>query len=70
MCNFAPEIKTLNTMDAVREYRTVDPIVWSEEPLIDPDFKSKPMLSTEQFFDKLCQKVGAYYGMDDIRKAC
>lgn len=42
---------------------------WDPNPIIDPDFKSKPMLTTEQFFDKLCKRVGSYYGLADIRDA-
>lgn len=41
----------------------------STSSIIDPDFRTKPMLTTEQFIDKLCVKVGQYYGLADIREA-
>ncbi len=40
-----------------------------EQSLIDPDYKAKPMLSKEEFFDGLYREVGKLFGMSDVRCA-
>lgn len=40
-----------------------------EQPLIDPDFRTKPMISKEEFFDELYHEVGKQFGLADIREA-
>lgn len=34
---------------------------------IDPDFKSKPTYTVDEYFDKLAKDLGRHFGMDDIR---
>lgn len=36
---------------------------------IDPDFKSKPMYSVDEYFDGLAKDLGEEFGMNDIREA-
>ena len=36
---------------------------------IDPDFKSKPMYTVDEYFDGLAKDLGAEFGMNDIREA-
>lgn len=36
---------------------------------IDPDFKSQPMYTHEEFWDMACKGLGKLYGLDDIRDA-
>ena len=36
---------------------------------IDPDFKSKPMYTVEEYFDGLAKDLGEEFGMEDIREA-
>ncbi len=43
--------------------------LWNDTPLIDADFKSKPMYTVDEFMDELCHRVGALYGLNDIREA-
>jgi len=43
--------------------------LWSETPLIDADFKSKPTYTMDEWFNKLCKSVGEKFGMSDIREA-
>lgn len=35
---------------------------------IDPDFKSKPMYSVDEYFDGLAKDLGEEFGMKDIRE--
>ena len=37
--------------------------------LIDPDFKSKPMFTSEEYWDKFAEELGRHYGLADIRDA-
>ena len=39
------------------------------KPFIDPDFKSKPMYSSEEYWDKFAKGLGHCYGLNDIRDA-
>ena len=34
---------------------------------IDPDFKSKPTYSVDEFMDVLAKDLGQHFGVDDIR---
>ena len=40
-----------------------------ERPIIDPNWKAQPSYSRKEFMDELAQRVGAHYGLDDIRDA-
>lgn len=44
-------------------------IIRDSKPLIDVDFKSKPMHPWSEVYDNLCHEVGQAYGMNDIREA-
>ena len=39
------------------------------EPLIDPDWKSKPTYSVDDAFEKVYKHLGSLYGLNDIREA-
>lgn len=41
----------------------------TSEPFIDPDFKQKPMYTSDEYWDKFAQGLGRCYGMNDIREA-
>ena len=36
---------------------------------IDPDYKSKPMYTVDEYFDGLAKDLGEEFGMNDIREA-
>ena len=36
---------------------------------VDPDFKSKPMYTVDEYFDGLAKDLGEEFGMNDIREA-
>ena len=40
-----------------------------ERPIIDPNWKAQPSYSRKEFMDELAHRVGAHYGLDDIRDA-
>lgn len=63
-----PMIEDDAKMNAVLEY--IESI--KVQPLrralsIDPDFKSKPMYTVEEYFDGLAKDLGEEFGMNDIR---
>ena len=65
-----PIIKDEKKMNAVMEYIEsikVQPLRRSIS--IDPDFKSKPMYTVEEYFDGLAKDLGEEFGMTDIREA-
>ena len=39
----------------------------SERPIIDPNWRTQPSCSREEFMDELAHRVGAHYGLADIR---
>ena len=39
------------------------------QPFIDPDFKQKPMYSSEEYWDRFAKGLGRRYGLNDIREA-
>lgn len=39
------------------------------EPLIDPDWRSKPTYSVDEVFEKVYKHLGGLYGLNDIREA-
>ena len=39
------------------------------KPFIDPDFKQKPMYSSEEYWDRFAKGLGQRYGLNDIREA-
>ena len=41
----------------------------AERPLIDPDWKSKPKYSEEEFWNMAYVDLGKRYGLNDIREA-
>ena len=40
-----------------------------ERPIIDPNWRTQPSCSREEFMDELARRVGAHYGLADIRDA-
>ena len=65
-----PMIKDEQKMNAVLEYIErikIEPLRRSIS--IDPDFKSKPMYTVEEYFDGLAKDLGEEFGMNDIREA-
>ena len=65
-----PMIEDEQKMIAVLEYIESIKIQPLRRPIsIDPDFKSKPMYTVEEYFDGLAKDLGAEFGMDDIRDA-
>ena len=40
-----------------------------QEPLVDPNFKEKPMYTSDEYWDKFAKGLGQCYGMNDIREA-
>ena len=49
------------------------PYDWRENavvrPLIDPDWRNKPMYSEDEFWNMAYADLGKRYGMNDIREA-
>lgn len=39
------------------------------EPLIDPNWKERPMYSVDEVFEKAYKHLGELYGLNDIREA-
>ena len=39
-----------------------------ERPLIDPEWRSKPRYSEEEFWNMVCVDLGKRYGLKDIRE--
>ena len=39
------------------------------EPLIDPDWRSKPTYSVDEVFEQVYKHLGSLYGLNDIREA-
>ena len=44
-------------------------MVQDEKPLIDPDWRTQPTISHEEFWDIFAKGLGKMYGLDDIRDA-
>ena len=40
-----------------------------ERPLVDPDWRSKPKYSEEEFWNMAYADLGKRYGLNDIREA-
>ena len=40
-----------------------------EKPLIDPNWRTQPTISHEEFWDIFAKGLGKMYGLDDIRDA-
>ena len=40
-----------------------------ERPLIDPDWRNKPIHAWEDVYEGLCKDLGKHYGLNDIREA-
>ena len=40
-----------------------------KESLIDPDWRSKPIHSVDEAFEKVYKHLGGLYGLNDIREA-
>ena len=38
-------------------------------PIIDPNWRTQPTYSHKEFMDELARRVGAHYGLADIRDA-
>ena len=57
-------------MNAVLEYIESIKVQPLRRPLtIDPNFKSKPMYTVDEYFDGLAKDLGEEFGMNDIREA-
>ena len=41
-----------------------------EHPIIDPNWRTQPTYSHEEFMDELAKQLGQAYGLNDIREAC
>ena len=56
-------------MEAVRQ----TPHDWNSNgtnhPIIDPNWRTQPSCSRKEFMDELAHRVGAHYGLTDIRDA-
>jgi len=56
-------------MDTVRQ-TSYD---WSsnvmERPIINPNWRTQPSYSRKEYMDELARRVGAHYGLADIRDA-
>ena len=65
-----PMIEDEQKMNEVLAYIESIKIQPLQRPLsIDPDFKSKPMYTVEEYFDGLAKDLGEEFGMNDIREA-
>ena len=40
-----------------------------ENPIIDPNWREQPSYSRKEFMDELAHRLGAHYGLADIRDA-
>ena len=40
-----------------------------EEPLIDPNWRKRPMCSVDEAFEEAYKHLGSLYGLSDIREA-
>ena len=71
-CNFASQNakqQKLTNMEAVRKSTYDLELDAMERPLIDPDWRSKPMHNWEDVYEELCKDLGKHYGLNDIREA-
>ena len=41
----------------------------TERPLIDPNWREKPIHAWEDVYEGLCKDLGKHYGLNDIREA-
>ena len=59
----------LTKMEAVKQksYDLDSNIV--ENPIIDPNWREKPMRAWDEVYEELCHEVGTAYGLNDIREA-
>ena len=65
-----PMIEDEQKMNAVLEYiESIKIRPLHRSISIDPNFKSKPMYSSEEYWDKFAKGLGHYYGLNDIREA-
>ena len=39
------------------------------EPLIDLDWRKKPLYAWDDVYEQLCRDLGEHYGLNDIREA-
>lgn len=67
LCNFAAKIK--NTIEAVRQTSNGWDSSVMEQPIIDSNWRTQPTFSRKEFMDELARRVGAHYGLADIRDA-
>lgn len=40
-----------------------------EQPIINPNWRTQPSYSRKEYMDELARRVGAHYGLADIRDA-
>ena len=56
-------------MEAVRQTSYDWSANVTEHPIIDPNWKTQPSYSRKEYMDELAHRVGAHYGLTDIRDA-
>ena len=52
----------------IKELNAYNTIV-REEPLIDPNWRERPMCSVDEAFEEAYKHLGSLYGLNDIREA-
>ena len=56
-------------MEAVRQTSNDWTPNVTEQPIIDSNWRTQPTYSRKEFMDELARRVGAHYGLADIRDA-
>ena len=65
-----PMIEDEKKMNQVLEYiESIKVRPLRRQISIDPDYKSKPMYTVDEYFDGLAKDLGEEFGMNDIREA-
>ena len=59
----------LIVMEAVRQKSYNWDSNAKERPIIDPNWRTQPSYSRKEFMNELAQRVGAHYGLADIRNS-
>ena len=71
----ASELFLMNMGSMVEDQQKVNAVMQfivslkASKPLVDPDFKEKPMYTSDEYWDKFAKGLGQVYGMNDIREA-
>ncbi len=71
--NFDPQSakaqELLHQLKESNEFELMGTTRYPVDLSIDPDFKSKPLYSIDEYIDSLAKIVGKRFGMNDIRDA-